>query len=145
MQPNDVDLSVDVGPLRLRNPILTASGTFGYGSEFEDILDLSSLGGIVTKSLSRLPRPGNPTPRIAETPSGMLNAIGLENCGLDAFLEHKLPVLRRMDTAREQRAPSSRCSKRATSSAKPRWSPTNRATPPFRPWSTASSWSSTAA
>jgi dihydroorotate dehydrogenase (NAD+) catalytic subunit len=88
-----------VGPLSLRNPILTASGTFGYGSEFEDLMDLSALGGIVTKSLSRLARPGNPTPRIAETASGMLNAIGLENCGLDAFLKHKLPALRGLKTA----------------------------------------------
>lgn len=96
---NEVDVAVRLGPLTLRNPILTASGTFGYGSEFADIIDLSQLGGIVTKSLTPEPRAGNPTPRVAETPSGMLNAIGLENCGLDAFLKIRLPALRRLPTA----------------------------------------------
>jgi dihydroorotate dehydrogenase (subfamily 1) family protein len=79
--------------LALRNPILTASGTFGYGLEFMPYGDLTDLGGIVVKGISLMPRQGNPMPRIAETPAGMLNAIGLQNCGLDAFLKDKLPRL----------------------------------------------------
>jgi dihydroorotate dehydrogenase (NAD+) catalytic subunit len=94
-----VDLSVRVGPLRLKNPVVTASGTFGYGTEFLPFLKLSALGGLVTKGLSLRPRPGNAPPRTCETPSGMLNAIGLANVGVEAFLEHKLPELRRHDTA----------------------------------------------
>ena len=94
------DLAVDVGGgLRLKNPVLTASGTFGYGLEFRPFLDLSALGGLVTKGLSPRPRRGTPPPRIAETPSGMLNAIGLQNVGVDAFLAEKLPELRAHDTA----------------------------------------------
>lgn len=92
------DLSVSIGPLRLRNPVLTASGTFGYGLEFLPYLSLASLGGIVVKGLSPRPRVGNPPARIVETPSGMLNAIGLQNIGVDAFIEEKLPELRRHDT-----------------------------------------------
>jgi dihydroorotate dehydrogenase (NAD+) catalytic subunit len=88
------DLSVRIGPLSLKNPVLVASGTFGYGGEYGRVYDVSRLGGIVTKSLSLKPREGNATPRIAETPSGMLNAIGLENCGLDRFLADRLPELR---------------------------------------------------
>ena len=80
-------------PLELKNPVLTASGTFGYGLEFMPYGDLQSLGGIVVKGLSLVPREGNPMPRIAETPSGMLNSIGLQNCGVDVFLRHKLPLL----------------------------------------------------
>jgi dihydroorotate dehydrogenase (NAD+) catalytic subunit len=95
---SDVDLSVSLGPLRLRNPILTASGTFGYGYEFSRVLDLSLLGGIVLKSVSRDPRPGNPRPRIYETPAGMLNSIGLENPGIDVFVDKILPRLRDVDT-----------------------------------------------
>jgi dihydroorotate dehydrogenase (NAD+) catalytic subunit len=79
--------------MRLRNPVLTASGTFGYGSEFAPFLDLRRLGAFVAKSLTLEPRQGNPPPRIAETPSGMLNAIGLENVGVDAFVAEKLPQL----------------------------------------------------
>ena len=79
--------------LTLRNPILTASGTFGYGLEFTPYGDLASLGGIVVKGLSLKPRAGNPMPRIAETPAGMLNAIGLQNCGVETFLKTKLPTL----------------------------------------------------
>jgi dihydroorotate dehydrogenase (NAD+) catalytic subunit len=94
-----VDLSVSVGPLRLKNPILTASGTFGYGLEFLPFLKLSDLGGFVTKGLSLHPRRGNAPARTCETPSGMLNAIGLANIGVDAFLSDKLPELRRHDTA----------------------------------------------
>jgi len=93
------DLSVSVGSLRLKNPVLTASGTFGYGLEFLPFLSLSSLGGIVTKGLSPKPRQGNPPERIVETSSGMLNAIGLQNVGVDAFIADKLPKLRDHDTA----------------------------------------------
>ena len=89
-----VDLSVDLGPLRLKNPIVAASGTFGYGTEFLPYLDLRDLGGFVTKGLSLLPRRGNAPPRTCETPSGMLNAIGLANVGVEAFLSEKLPALR---------------------------------------------------
>jgi len=92
------DLSVTLGPLRLRNPVLTASGTFGYGLEFLPFLRLEDLGGIVVKGLSPRPRVGNPPERIVETPAGMLNAIGLQNVGVDAFIEEKLPELRKHDT-----------------------------------------------
>ena len=88
-----VDLSVEMSRLRLKNPIGTASGTFGYGLEFADYLDLSSLGAISVKGLSRRPCHGNPPPRICETDAGMLNAIGLQNVGVDAFLDEKLPEL----------------------------------------------------
>jgi dihydroorotate dehydrogenase (NAD+) catalytic subunit len=93
-----VDLSVQVGALRLRNPIIAASGTFGYGIEFAHLVDLNLLGGIVTKGLSREPMDGAPAPRIVETPSGMLNAIGLQNIGVRAFVAEKLPVLRKYVT-----------------------------------------------
>jgi len=93
------DLSVELGPLRLNNPVLTASGTFGYGLEFEPFLDLGRLGGLVTKGLSPKPRQGNPPPRIVETPAGMLNSIGLQNVGVDAFITEKLPELREYHTA----------------------------------------------
>jgi len=94
----DIDLSVDVGRLSLQNPILTASGTFGYGKEFEELVDLNRLGGIVAKGISRLPRAGNKPPRIVETSSGMLNAIGLENVGLETFLAEKAPYFRTLKT-----------------------------------------------
>ena len=94
-----VDLSVQVGALRLRNPIIAACGTFGYGLEFSHLVDLNRLGGFVTKGLSREPIAGAPAPRICETASGMLNAIGLQNVGVRAFVEEKLPVLRKFDTA----------------------------------------------
>jgi dihydroorotate dehydrogenase (NAD+) catalytic subunit len=93
-----VDLSVQVGALRLRNPILTASGTFGYGVEFAHLVDLNRLGGIVVKGLSREPMEGAPAPRLWDTPSGMLNAVGLQNVGVRAFVAEKLPVLRKFDT-----------------------------------------------
>ena len=89
-----MDLSVALGPLRLKNPIATASGTFGYGLEFSDVVDLSRIGALFTKGLSLRPHEGNPPPRICETPSGMLNAIGLQNVGVEAFLREKLPKLR---------------------------------------------------
>jgi len=88
-----VDTRVELAGIPLRNPVLTASGTFGYGLEFAPFLDLRRLGGIVTKSLTPLPRSGNPPPRIAEAPSGMLNAISLENIGVEAFAAEKLPAL----------------------------------------------------
>jgi dihydroorotate dehydrogenase (NAD+) catalytic subunit len=88
-----VDTRVDLGGLVLRNPVLTASGTFGYGTEFAPFLDLTRIGGFVAKSLTLAPRFGNPPPRIAETPSGMLNAISLENVGVEAFVEEKLPAI----------------------------------------------------
>lgn len=87
-------LAVKLGPLSLNNPITTASGTFGYGLEFTDFVDLAALGGLCTKGLSLRPHAGNPPPRICETPAGMLNAIGLQNVGVDAFLSEKLPKLR---------------------------------------------------
>jgi dihydroorotate dehydrogenase (NAD+) catalytic subunit len=94
-----VDLTVQLGAVRLRNPILTASGTFGYGVEFAHLVDLNRLGGIVVKGLSLEPMEGAPAPRLCETPSGMLNAVGLQNIGVRAFVAEKLPVLRKYDTA----------------------------------------------
>jgi dihydroorotate dehydrogenase (NAD+) catalytic subunit len=91
-------MEVEIGGIRLRNPVMTASGTFGYGEEFAEYLDLESLGAMVTKGLSLKPRAGNPTPRIVETCGGMLNAIGLQNVGIDAFIEKKVPFLRGIDT-----------------------------------------------
>jgi dihydroorotate dehydrogenase (NAD+) catalytic subunit len=93
-----VDLSVNVGALRFRNPIIAASGTFGYGVEFSHLVDLNKLGGFVTKGLSLAPIQGSPAPRVCETPSGMLNAVGLQNVGARAFVAEKLPVLRNYDT-----------------------------------------------
>ncbi len=98
MNVTQPDLQVSLGPLKLKNPVLTASGTFGYGQEFSSVVDLNLLGGIVVKGLSLKPRAGNPPPRIVETPCGMLNAIGLANIGVEAFLEEKLPWLRGLDT-----------------------------------------------
>jgi len=89
-------LSVSFAGIRLKNPVIAASGTFGYGVEFEDIVHLGKLGGIVVKGLSKEPMPGNPPPRLYETAAGMLNAIGLQNIGARAFLEEKLPRLRKM-------------------------------------------------
>jgi dihydroorotate dehydrogenase (NAD+) catalytic subunit len=94
-----VDLSVKIGALRLRNPILAASGTFGYGLEFAHLVDLNRLGGFVTKGLSREPIEGAPAPRLYPTPSGMLNAVGLQNVGVRAFVAEKLRVLRTFETA----------------------------------------------
>ena len=93
-----VNLAVQLGPLHLKNPIITASGTFGYGLEFAHYVDLNQLGGIVLKGMSLEPSPGNPPPRIMETAAGMLNAIGLQNIGVEAFVKEKLPLLRRYDT-----------------------------------------------
>ncbi|HWX38734.1 MAG TPA: dihydroorotate dehydrogenase [Candidatus Sulfotelmatobacter sp.] len=93
------DLSVNVGALRLSNPIIAASGTFGYGVEFARVVDLDRLGGIVVKGLSLEPMAGAPAPRLCETPSGMLNAVGLQNIGVRAFIAEKLPALRQYRTA----------------------------------------------
>jgi dihydroorotate dehydrogenase (NAD+) catalytic subunit len=90
------DLSVNLGGLQLQNPVMTASGTFGYAREFDHLIDLNRLGGIIVKGLSLKPTKGNPPPRIVETPCGMLNAIGLENVGIEAFVEDKLPFLARL-------------------------------------------------
>ncbi|MBI3829427.1 MAG: dihydroorotate dehydrogenase [Planctomycetes bacterium] len=92
------NLTTQLGPLPLTTPFLAASGTFGYGSEYAPIVDLSKVGAVVTKSLSVKPREGNPTPRIWETSSGMLNAIGLENCGLESFIDHRVPDLANLPT-----------------------------------------------
>jgi len=92
------NLAVDIAGIKLKNPVMPASGTFGYGEEYAPYLDLERLGAIVTKGLSLKPKAGNPTPRIAETVSGMLNAIGLQNVGIDAFIEYKLPFLREVNT-----------------------------------------------
>jgi dihydroorotate dehydrogenase (NAD+) catalytic subunit len=93
LRPSDVDLRVDLGGLRLRNPILTASGCFGSGQEINRFFDVRRLGAVVVKSITAEPRPGLPTPRMAETTGGMLNAIGLQNGGIDAWLENDLPWL----------------------------------------------------
>lgn len=93
-----MDLTVHIGHLKLKNPVMTASGTFGYGEEYSEFVDLNQLGAIVVKGISLKPMEGNPSPRICETPCGMLNAIGLQNVGLKRFIKEKLPYLRRFDT-----------------------------------------------
>jgi dihydroorotate dehydrogenase (NAD+) catalytic subunit len=98
-RPAEVDLRVSVGTLHLKNPIIAASGTFGYGIEFASLVDLNRLGGFVVKGLSLEPMAGNPAPRICETASGMVNAIGLQNIGVRAFVSEKLPSLKPYDTA----------------------------------------------
>lgn len=95
---SDVSLSITTGGVAFRNPVLTASGTFGYGQEFEGLTDLRSIGGLVTKGISPKPRFGNSTPRICETAAGMLNSIGLENVGVEGFENDKLPYLRACGT-----------------------------------------------
>ena len=99
MMKQQVDLTVDFAGVRLSNPVLTASGTCGYADELTAFMDVSGLGGVVTKSITPAPRKGNPTPRIVETDAGMLNAIGLANIGLERFVVEKLPVLKRLGTA----------------------------------------------
>ena len=96
---NKPDLGVQIGGLKLKNPVMTASGTFGYGEEFADLVNLSRLGGIVAKGISLKPRPGNPPPRVVETSCGMLNAIGLENVGVERFINEKMDFLRQTGTA----------------------------------------------
>jgi dihydroorotate dehydrogenase (NAD+) catalytic subunit len=92
-------MSIQIGKLTLKNPVMTASGTFGYGQEYADYVDLNRLGAIVVKGLSLKPRSGNPPPRIMETTGGMLNAVGLQNIGVDTFIAEKLPFLRQYDVA----------------------------------------------
>jgi dihydroorotate dehydrogenase (NAD+) catalytic subunit len=92
-------MTVQIGKLQLKNPVMTASGTFGYGEEYAGYVDLNRLGAIVVKGLSFKPRLGNPPPRIMETTGGMLNAVGLQNIGVDMFIEEKLPFLRKYDVA----------------------------------------------
>lgn len=92
------DLSVNIAGISFRNPIMTASGTFGYGEEFEEYLDLEKIGALITKGLSLKPKAGNAMPRIIETPGGMLNAIGLQNVGIDAFIQKKVPFFRKIST-----------------------------------------------
>jgi dihydroorotate dehydrogenase (NAD+) catalytic subunit len=94
-----VDLRVSIGSIHLKNPIIAASGTFGYAIEFAELVDLNRLGGIVVKGLSAKPMAGNPAPRMVETPSGIINSIGLQNIGVRAFVAEKLPQLRGFDTA----------------------------------------------
>ncbi|MBI4681515.1 MAG: dihydroorotate dehydrogenase [Nitrospirae bacterium] len=93
-----IDLTVNIGKLKLKNPVMTASGTFGYGDEYAEFVDLNKLGAIVVKGLSLKPKEGNPPPRIVETPAGMLNAIGLQNIGINNFIKKKLPFLRQFNT-----------------------------------------------
>ena len=93
-----MNLDFNIGDLHFKNPVLTASGTFGYGSEFDDFMDVSSLGGIIVKGTTMEPREGNPYPRMAETPSGMLNSVGLQNKGIDYFEEKIYPLLSAYDT-----------------------------------------------
>jgi len=93
-----VKLDFSIGDLRFKNPVLTASGTFGYGAEFDDFIDVSRLGGIVVKGTTMEPREGNPYPRMAETPSGMLNSVGLQNKGIDYFEKHIYPGISKYDT-----------------------------------------------
>ena len=97
MNTETFSLSVNIGGIRMRNPVMTASGTFGYGSEYADFVDLNRLGAVVMKGVTSVPWPGNPMQRIMETPSGMLNAIGLQNVGVDGFITEKLPYLQDFD------------------------------------------------
>ena len=92
------ELNVQIGDLRLKNPVMTASGTFGYGTEYTDFMDLGRLGGIFVKGTTLEPRQGNDYPRMAETPSGMLNSVGLQNKGVDYFVEHLYPKIKDYDT-----------------------------------------------
>ena len=93
-----MNLEVSLGKLKLKNPVMTASGTFGYGEEYAEFVDLNLLGAVVVKGLSLLPKEGNPTPRIVETSSGMLNAIGLQNIGIERFIREKIPFLKQFNT-----------------------------------------------
>lgn len=99
MKPSDPALAISLCGIRLRNPVIAASGTFAYGVEFEKLVDLNQLGGLVVKGLSREPIEGNPAPRVYETDAGMINSIGLQNIGVRAFVREKLPALARLDTA----------------------------------------------
>ncbi|KAA6310862.1 Dihydroorotate dehydrogenase B (NAD(+)) catalytic subunit [termite gut metagenome] len=94
----EVNLKVNIGKLQLKNPVMTASGTFGYGEEFADFMDISQIGGIIVKGTTLHAREGNPYPRMAETPSGMLNAVGLQNKGIDYFVNHIYPCIKSIKT-----------------------------------------------
>ena len=94
-----MNLEVCIGKLKLKNPVMTASGTFGYGEEYAEFVDLNRLGAVVVKGLSLMPKEGNPTPRIVETPSGMLNSIGLQNIGIERFIKEKVPFLKQFKTS----------------------------------------------
>jgi len=94
------NLEVNIGKLKLKNPVIAASGTFGYAEEYKDLVDINKLGAVITKSITLKPRKGNPPPRVIETPQGMLNAIGLQNEGVENFIAEKLLVLKKLKTAR---------------------------------------------
>ena len=91
-------MNVNLAGVELKNPVMTASGTFGSGTEYSEFVDLNRLGAVVTKGVANVPWPGNPTPRVTETASGMLNAIGLQNPGIDVFCERDIPFLKKYDT-----------------------------------------------
>ena len=93
-----MNTKVTIAGVELKNPVMTASGTFGSGMEYGEMVDLNKLGAVVTKGVSAVPWPGNPTPRIAEVYGGMLNAIGLQNPGIDVFIERDIPYLKQFDT-----------------------------------------------
>jgi dihydroorotate dehydrogenase (NAD+) catalytic subunit len=95
MKKKNINLKVNIGKLKLKNPVMTASGTFGYGREYSEFFDISRLGAVVVKGLSLRPREGNPPPRIVETAGGMLNSIGLQNIGIDSFIKNELPFLKK--------------------------------------------------
>ncbi len=99
MSANRVNISVDICGIKLKNPVIAASGTFGFGREYAEFMDLNRIGGISVKGLTLLPRKGNKPPRIAETPAGILNSVGLQNPGVKAFIEEELPFLRKFNTA----------------------------------------------
>ena len=94
-----MNLEVCIGKLKLKNPVMTASGTFGYGEEYAEFVNLNRLGAVVVKGLSLMPKEGNPTPRIVETPSGMLNSIGLQNIGIERFIKEKIPFIKQFKTS----------------------------------------------
>ena len=96
MRKKEARLAVNIGKLKLKNPVMVASGTFGYAEEFADFMNLKQLGAVVTKTITLKPRQGNPPPRTCETPAGMLNSIGLENPGVDVFISKKLPILKKI-------------------------------------------------
>lgn len=98
LSTEDIDLSVQIGSMRLKNPVMLASGTVGYGNEISNLTDLNKIGAVITKSVSLKPRKGNPPQRIVETSSGMLNAIGLANVGVEEFIKTKVPFLKQFDT-----------------------------------------------
>ena len=93
-----INTSVNIAGVELKNPVMTASGTFGSGAEYSEFVDLSKLGAVVTKGVANVPWPGNPTPRVAEVYGGMLNAIGLQNPGIDVFVKRDIPFLKQYDT-----------------------------------------------